>query len=194
LSEKKVAVIGIGNILMGDEGAGIMVIEELEKRRFSGDITFIDAGTAFFSIVSTLRDYDKLIIVDAVYGGGKAGTIYRFGVDDVAAREDRGLSLHDFGVLESIQLERIVARFPRDVVFYGIEPESVSLSLNVSFVCRKAVMCAVQKIIDELGCAGIYDDGVKHDTLRHEKPEYKPRRNKNGCQCSKTPRGVAQLT
>jgi len=176
---------------MGDEGVGIMVVQELAKRHFIGDVTFIDAGTAFFCIVSALRDYDKLIIVDAVYGGGKAGTIYRFGMNDVAAREDPGLSLHDFGVLESMQLERIVARFPRDVVFYGIEPQSVRFSLDVSFVCRKAVMRTVKKIMDELGCADIHVVEEKHCSLRDEEPEYKPRRNTNGRQCSKTPRGVA---
>ncbi len=164
---------------MGDEGVGIMVIQELAKRRFCGDVTFVDAGTAFFCIVSTLRDYDKLIIVDAVYGGGKAGTIYRFGMDDVAAREDCGLSLHDFGVLESIQLERIVARFPRDVVFYGIEPQAVSFSLDVSLVCRKAVMCAVQKIMDDLGRADIHDVGVKHGTPRDDSQALSNLRSQN---------------
>ncbi len=149
---------------MGDEGVGVRVIQELAKSRFSGDVSFIDAGTAFFSIVSTLRDFDRLIIVDAAYGGEKAGTLYRFGVDDVASKENPGLSLHDFGVLESIQLERIVSRFPEDIVFYGIEPESVSFSLDISPVCSEAVNCAVQKIIDELGCEGIYVTGVKHDT------------------------------
>jgi len=153
---------------MGDEGVGVRVIQELAKRRFSGDVSFIDAGTAFFGIVSTLRDFERLIIVDAVYGGEKAGTLYRFGVDDVTAKESSGLSLHDFGVLESIQLERIVSRFPEDVVFYGIEPESVSFSMDISPVCSATVNCAVQKIIDELGCAGIHVTGMKHDARDNE--------------------------
>ena len=152
---KKVAVVGVGNTLMGDEGIGILVLNELEKKTYSGDIEFIDAGTGFFNIVSELRSFGKVIIIDAVHGGQEAGTVYRFEIDDIEGKGDSAVSLHDFGVLESIQLERIVAKLPEDIVFYGIEPQNIELLMEISPVVKRKVNYVVQKIIDELRESGI---------------------------------------
>ena len=75
---KRIAVVGVGNILMGDEGIGVKVVEELRKERLPEGVELFDGGTAFHVLVDDLIDFDKLIIVDAVLGGESPGTIYRF--------------------------------------------------------------------------------------------------------------------
>ena len=155
MSKKNIAVVGVGNILMGDEGIGIKVLQDLEKKTYSQEVKFIDAGTAFFNVVSELRYLDKAIIIDAVHGGGKAGTVYRFKIDDMRGQSKPIISLHDFGVLESIQLEKVIAQLPDDIVFFGIEPENVTLSLELSPVVQGRVEYVVKKILEELHISGI---------------------------------------
>ena len=151
--------MGVGNLLMGDEGIGIEVVKRLEELPKAGQgsvgYDIIDAGTAFFNIVSALRGYKKLIIVDAVHGGEPPGTVYRFTFEDIQGMECSAVSLHDFGVVESIQLERLVARLPEEIVFYGIEPESVQLSMELSPVILEKVEYVVRKILEELNESGI---------------------------------------
>ena len=106
--EKRIAVIGVGNILMGDEGIGIHVIEELRKTPLREKVELIDAGTAFFSIVSELANFDKLIIIDVVRGGEEPGAIYRFEIGDIEAAKGTHISLHDVGIYEALRLEGLV--------------------------------------------------------------------------------------
>jgi len=147
--EKKVAVIGIGNILMGDEGAGVEVIKQLEKRGCAGDVELIDAGTAFFSIVSDLNRFDKLIIVDVAKGGKKPGTVYRLKMDDIRSGGS-SISLHDMGVVESLKLESLVGMVPEEIVFFGIEPKNVELTMEISLPVKRKIAYVVDKIIEEV--------------------------------------------
>ncbi|MBU2567999.1 MAG: hydrogenase maturation protease, partial [Elusimicrobia bacterium] len=78
----KIAVVGFGNILMGDEGVGVYIIEELQKNysplATRNPLEFIDGGTAAVDVLLSLKDVDKLIIIDAVKNGGIPGDIYKF--------------------------------------------------------------------------------------------------------------------
>jgi len=150
-SKKKIALIGVGNILMGDEGAGIRVIEKLEKMGVPDNVTLFDAGTWFLDIVSELSDFDKVIIVDTTRGGGSPGTIYRFGLDDISSKGGSSISLHDFGVIESLNIERLVNRLPEDIVFYGIEPERITISLELSPRVEGVIDRLIEKLMDEIG-------------------------------------------
>jgi hydrogenase maturation protease len=148
---KKVAVVGVGNTLMVDEGVGVVILNLLEKTKFSEKIDFIDAGTSFFNIVSDLKEYDKVVIIDAVYGGRAPGTLYRFEMNEVEDFDVNGmLSLHDLGVTQSIKLEKLTGGFPEDVVFFGIEPKTVELSMELSDEVQDNVEKITDKIIDEL--------------------------------------------
>ena len=110
----KTAVIGVGNILMGDEGIGVRAIQALEHESLPKDVTLIDGGTAFPALAGDLTDYSKLIIVDAVNGGASPGTIYRFQLEEILKGQSQTqsepstpsrntgagiLSLHDLGVI-----------------------------------------------------------------------------------------------
>jgi hydrogenase maturation protease len=99
------AVIGIGNVLMSDEGAGIEVVGELQERLDEvevgpDEVEIIDAGTCIFTSMPRLDRFDRLIVVDCVRGGREAGTLYRFGLEDIEGAA-RTVSLHDMGCLSS---------------------------------------------------------------------------------------------
>lgn len=102
--------MGVGNILMGDEGIGVKAVEALRKKDLPGSVELFDGGTAFHSLIGELEGFDKLVIVDAVKGRKSSGTIYRFELEDLDLRllgeierkKKTTLSLHDVGILETL--------------------------------------------------------------------------------------------
>ena len=146
---ERVAVIGIGNVLMADEGAGVEALKLLNERGCPENVELIDAGTAFFAIVSDLKDFKKLIILDVARGDQPSGTVYRFGMDDVK-RGDVLISLHDIGVVDALRMETLVGKVPDDIVFFGIEPEKIALSMGLSPSVKQGLDHLVDRVMEEL--------------------------------------------
>jgi hydrogenase maturation protease len=165
----KTAVIGVGNVLMGDEGIGVKAIEALQDRDLPPGTELFDGGTAFHALTGELADFDKLIIVDAVNGGQPVGTVYRLALEEVLegargnkATSDRySLSLHDVGVIEALMLEKLTertssARRPAnglssaEIVIIGIEPARVELSMELSPTLSERLPALVQTVLGEL--------------------------------------------
>lgn len=155
----KTAIVGIGNLLMADEGLGVRVIEELERRGISHEADLFDAGTGFFSVISQLASYENLVIIDAVRGGRPPGTIYRFELDDNTLREDtaRGgesfgaISVHDIGVIRALKLQAMAGRLPEMIVLYGAEPAKVELSLEISPPLEPVIEKLADLVVLEIG-------------------------------------------
>ena len=155
---KKLAVVGVGNILMGDDGVGVALLERLGKRVNSGEVDFIDAGTGFFLMVSDLDRYETVVILDAARGGGEAGSMYRFEMKDlheIVAFQRAPISLHDFGVPESLAWEKARGRLRAEVIFFGIEPRRVGPVMGLSEELEERVPAIVRRILEELARHGI---------------------------------------
>jgi hydrogenase maturation protease len=157
-----VAVVGVGNLVMGDEGIGVRVIQALEQEPLPQGVATFDAGTAFQALIGALAPFAKWIIVDAVKGGGRPGDIYRLGWEDaVEGVRGRPLSLHDLGVIEALLLEQLVDRAsphpgfvePREVVFLGMEPGRIALSLELSPRVEQRLPELIRVVRDEVGWA-----------------------------------------
>jgi hydrogenase maturation protease len=146
---ERVAVIGVGNILMADEGAGVEALKLLDERGCPQNVELIDAGTAFFAIISDLEGFQKLVILDVARGGQPPGTVYRFEMDDVKGGEIF-VSLHDIGVVDALRMESLVGKVPDDIVFFGIEPEKIELSMGLSPTVRQGLDHLVDRVMEEL--------------------------------------------
>lgn len=147
---RRIAVIGVGNILMGDEGVGVRVVEELGKLKLPEGVQLIDAGTAIHALMGRLSGFDKLVIVDAIKGGGPPGTIYRITLDEVKSDPPKPFSLHDLGVLETLRVERLIGDAPEEVVIVGIEPERVEPSLELSPLLKGKLPELIRAVLEEL--------------------------------------------
>jgi len=152
LSEQKgrIAIVGVGNILMGDEGIGVKAVEELRRRDLPTEVELFDGGTAFHNLVGELGSFDKLIIIDALKGGKPPGMIYRFEVREVEGARGPMLSLHDIGVMETLMLGWLIHRLPEEIVFIGIEPERIELSMELSPVLKEQLPELVQMVLKEV--------------------------------------------
>ena len=130
--EDKIIILGIGNVLLTDEGIGVHVANELMKKELPSNISVVEGGTDGFRLLNVITEADRLIVIDAVKGGGEPGTIYRFNIEDVKnAPSGFKTSVHQIGILEVIDLSNLIGKTPKTTIV-GIEPKSFEMSLELS--------------------------------------------------------------
>ena len=140
-------VLGIGNVLLKDEGIGCHVVHALEGISLP-DVQIIDGGTCP-DIVQLLEDTDKLVIVDAVKGGGMPGQIYRFHLEDVTLEQKPFLSLHDMGLVDNLILSKLRHSIGETVII-GVEPREIEWGLELSPELRDKIPQIIDAILAEL--------------------------------------------
>jgi hydrogenase maturation protease len=128
----KITVLGIGNLLLKDEGIGVHLVQKLAGIVNNANVKIIDAGTSpdFLSLIE--GNTDKLIVVDAVKAGNEPGTIYRLTLDDLGLDSTSPVSLHEIGVLDSLKIMALFDRLPESTVIIGIEPKTIDFGLDLS--------------------------------------------------------------
>lgn len=145
-------VAGVGNIIMGDDGAGIEVINRLKGKDLQG-VELYEGGTDSFGLLARLRGRNKVIIVDALRGGQK-GKVYSLGIEDL--RESNFLySLHDFSFEDLLETGRELfrAEFPAEITVLGIGIEKPGEGIGLSREVERGVVRAVKHIEKEVaGC------------------------------------------
>lgn len=146
-----IAVVGIGNILLKDEGVGCHVAHALEEVPLP-DVKVIDGGTSP-NVMQTIEDADKLIIVDAVRGGGMPGEVYRFQLDDITLERKSFLSLHDVSLVDSLLLTRRLYNIGK-ITIIGIEPKEIEWGLELSPEVREKLPQIVEIILAEVDNSG----------------------------------------
>ncbi|MBN2325417.1 MAG: hydrogenase maturation protease [Spirochaetes bacterium] len=154
----KTAIVGVGNLLMADEGLGVRVVEALERRGGTDGADLYDAGTGFFSVVSQLVSYERLFIIDAIRGGGPPGTIYRFELDDDTLEDESSkgggsfgaISVHDIGVIRALKFQAITGKLPGRIVLFGAEPSRVELSLEISQQLEPVIERLADLVLSEI--------------------------------------------
>ncbi len=121
----KIIVLGIGNILMSDEGVGVRVVEKLlAEYGFPPNVEIYDGGTTgLHGLMPLIEEADHLVVIDAVNGPGEPGSIYRYTLDDFKLSMPKKLSSHDIGFIECITIAELNGRLPESVVIIGIKPE-----------------------------------------------------------------------
>jgi len=151
-----IVVLGLGNILLRDEGVGVRVIEELQKRYdFSPPVKMIDGGTAGFGLVTEIEGCQKLLVVDAVKAGNEPGTVYKFRRNDITVQIPQTLSVHDLGFYEALEHWKMLGIEP-EVIFLGIEPEDMSSwGFDLTPCIQDKMPKLVNLIIEELKTEGI---------------------------------------
>jgi len=128
----KIVILGIGNLLLGDEGVGVHLAQMLTKGELNYDnVEIIDTGTSP-EIASFVEGIDKLIIIDAFKGGGTPGTIYRFNVDDMNLCSAMKLSLHQVNIIDNLRILKLLGKQPKSTVVFGIEPRNMDWGLELS--------------------------------------------------------------
>lgn len=149
-----IRILGCGNLLMGDDGVGIRVIEALENTHLGSmdGVELIDAGVGGLDILNLLDGAGRVIIVDAMVSGNKVGSVCRFDGSELKGKLRQDMfSIHDLGIYDVLNIAKHVQDVP-EVVIFGIEVGQISgISLELSSGMDDAVADAVCCIMDEVG-------------------------------------------
>lgn len=150
VSPLKIVILGVGNLLLSDEGVGVHVANELVKLELPPGVTVVEGGTDGFRLINVITEADRLIVVDAVKGGGAPGSIYRFDINEVQnCPSGFKTSVHQIGILEVINLSGLIGKIPQTTVI-GIEPESLEMGMELSPEVKAKIPRIIELIWDEL--------------------------------------------
>jgi hydrogenase maturation protease len=146
----RIVVIGVGNLLLKDEGIGIHAVRALQEIDLPPDIKLIDGGTSP-DLIAYTRAGDKMIIIDAAKAGGEPGSIYRFKPEDLAAGKGTLTSAHEMGVVENLKLMTLTDNEPREIVIIGIEPKDIEWGTELSPELQEKMPEIVKVVLKEIG-------------------------------------------
>ena len=156
-ADKKILVLGLGNILLRDEGIGVRVVERmLEQYEFSDNVELMDGGVRGIYLMDPINEADFVVVVDAVINGHPPGTLYRLDGDDVRLSVAFKNSVHDMDLLETLCCCELVSGKRPDCVIVGIEPKDYqtdpSLEINQELLDRIPEM--IDNVLKEIVAAG----------------------------------------
>ena len=148
-SGPKTLVLGLGNILMADEGVGVHVVRALEQHALPPAVECLDGGTGGFILLEPMQSADRILMIDAAADGNPVGTVTRT-VPRFSRDYPPTLTAHDVGIKDLLDLFYMLDG-GREVVLYAItidprQPISMSLSAGGT----KAAEVAVERILAEL--------------------------------------------
>jgi hydrogenase maturation protease len=147
----KTLVLGVGNKLMSDEGVGVHVIERLaEKYKLPAEVQVLDGGTLGLDLLYYLEGIENLLLVDAAETGKEAGMMIRLQDEQVPAFMSIKISPHQMGVPDMLAAAKLKDVYPKRLVLWGIQPELITLGLDLSPVLASKVELLADKLADEL--------------------------------------------
>lgn len=126
IANQKILILGLGNILLQDEGLGVRVLEYLrEHYQFPPQVELVDGGTAGLSLIHYLEGRDFLIVLDAVKAGAPAGAVFRFSPADLETRVEYKASLHQVHFLEVLKVAEALDKKLPPVVILAMQPQQI---------------------------------------------------------------------
>jgi hydrogenase maturation protease len=129
----------------------VHVISTLRERELPDDVELLDGGTASFDLLDTLAGRRQVIIIDAVRTGSEPGTIFRFTPEDISSCGEQLTSLHQVGLLETLDLvDHLLDSPPEEVIILGVEPKEIGWGLELSAEVEAAVPKVIELIMSEL--------------------------------------------
>ncbi|MGC8837026.1 MAG: HyaD/HybD family hydrogenase maturation endopeptidase [Anaerolineae bacterium] len=150
----KTLVLGLGNILLRDDGVGVRTVERLGQRgELPPQVEVLDGGTLGMDLLPYLEGVDRLIVVDAVDMGAEPGTVARFQGDEVPSVVGLKVSPHQEGLADLLAAARLCGLYPREVVLWGVQPADVSVGLELSEPVAAVVEALADRVLRELGGA-----------------------------------------
>lgn len=144
----KTLILGIGNVLMGDEGIGVSVINELENTALPASVELLDGGTGSFLLLEPMQRAKKVILIDATDDGGRAGTVRRLR-PRYAKDYPRTLTAHDIGLKDLLDAFYLLGDAP-DVTLFAVSiPPLQDLRIGLSPELQPVVPLIARMVLEE---------------------------------------------
>jgi len=159
---RRILILGLGNILLRDEGVGAHVAALLQKEPLPADVEVVDGGTAALDALLLAQRAEKLIVIDAVRAAGRPGTIYRAkfraGEKDklaelLAGQGGSKISLHQVGLIDALAVAERLNCLPEEIVIIGVEPSKVDWGLELTAQVGQKLPEIINMVLKEIGDA-----------------------------------------
>lgn len=148
---RKIVIIGVGNLLMGDDGIGIHAVEALRHEALPSNAAVFSAETRAFDALEYMDGCDKAVIVDAYRKGGAPGSIYRFSFDPAGEIDESiNLSMHDINFIDALKAGKGIYKLPSEIVIIGVEPEVLECRLGLSDKLNRALPEIIEAVRSEI--------------------------------------------
>ena len=155
--DKSVLVLGIGNLVMSDDGVGVKVVQKLQREyQLPEYVDIMDGGTLGLDILPRLECIERLIVVDAVQTGGIPGTVVRLAGDDIQLALETKVSPHQMGLRDLLTVSALMGHAPREMVLVGVQPGSLAMGTELTPEVEAKVDSLMQNVLYELNSWGIY--------------------------------------
>jgi hydrogenase maturation protease len=145
---QKILILGVGNLLLRDDGFGVHLINSLKRIALPGNVELLEAGTVSHQLIPKLHEIDHLIVIDVVEAGDAPGSLYRFSPDEMIFPAELKASLHQISLIDVLHMTALTGSKPKTVII-GVQPKDVSswsMELNDELM---AVIPRVQELIFE---------------------------------------------
>ncbi len=156
LDSKHIMILGVGNLLLTDEGLGIHAVNLLEEcYEFPQNVSVVDGGVLGLNLLGVISEADHLIVIDAVKNGEAPGTLYRLEGKDIPERIRAKNSLHQVDLLETLTLCQALDKTP-EIVILGVEPKDIeTMSIDLTPDIREKIDEIIRMILAELHRLGV---------------------------------------
>jgi len=151
LTDKKpILVLGIGNLLLKDEGIGVHIVQRMRDMALPPSVEIMDGGTMGLSLLYCIEGRKKVIIIDAVLTDGIPGTLYRFTDRDLEVNAGILRSAHEIDFTYVLKTAGFIGTKPDEVVFIGVKPADISEGLELSPVIEEKISRIIELVIKEV--------------------------------------------
>jgi hydrogenase maturation protease len=151
----RTVVIGLGNPLMGDDGAGVAALERLRLEwELPAEVELVDGGTWGMNLLPLVESAERLILLDAIRTGAAPGTLTVLTRAELPRFFSLKLSPHQIDLREVLALAELRGALPEDLVALGVEPARVEMEPSLSPPVRAAMGKLVHLVLDRLELAG----------------------------------------
>lgn len=151
ISVPPILVLGVGNLLMKDEGVGVHAALKLLHMPLPPFVEIIDGGTAGLDLLSYLENREKVIIIDAVQTNEPPGTIFRLTPDNIGSlAREKQFSLHQPGVAELLRIAQTIGLSLPEVVILAVQPADISIGTDLSPSLEEKLPRLIQSVLNEI--------------------------------------------
>jgi hydrogenase maturation protease len=152
---RNVLILGVGNLLLSDDGFGVHVINELRNISLPPSVTLIEAGIVSHQLIPELHAADLLIFIDAVEAGDTPGSIFRFRPEDMRFMTQLKTSLHEMSLMDVLLMTELTGKRPETVII-AVQPKDVkSCSMELNDEIRGVIPKVIELIREELKAHGV---------------------------------------
>ena len=151
LFSQEITILGIGNIILSDEGFGVRVVEYLQKNfDFPDNVALIDGGTLGIELTQFITGTKKLLIIDSIDGDKAPGTIFHLVGEEIKKHFSEKISAHEIGIQDVLTMLELTGKTIPEVVVIGAQPFSLEAGVELTPQMQKLMPVIAEKALEIL--------------------------------------------